>query len=322
MTRTLTLHIGYPKNASTFLQRTLFADIGAYGKAAGKPGNLPISQARMLRWILDGDPEQWRRDVGKELLNAWLGKAQRDRMVWTEEDWLWGPARMSPPQKCQRDLKSDRHLVVEHLHFLREGLAELGVRLKAFAIVRNQAEFLPSMYNQTAGRRHRVAGQADFEHCVDDILNDESMRGWRFLDYHRLLRDLSAELGEDNARLLFHADMHLREFWQSMAEFIGIDFPIETYRQAEPVNKKSVGDKKWQCPVPRYLGSQHPMVERLGQWTEQRTGRNIADGLLVVERRYRRMLELTLPEALERRIGERYRDCNAELCRHLGRTGF
>ncbi len=194
--RTLYLHIGIPKTASSWLQSKVFSELSHLTYFDSPRGHLFQSpedindgnwhMASVFKrsshiWEIYGDP------IFSEVFGdkaAWQ-KLGRDTLISDESIGRQG---------------SRSSLLAGHLAGLRDKAAEWGFdRMKVILLVRRQDTWLASHYAQVSDRNPQ-AGQRDFEGLLNDVTSPQRSRyGFgALLDYGSLYQAITATVGSED----------------------------------------------------------------------------------------------------------------------------
>lgn len=193
MERTLYLHIGLPKTASTFLQHGLFRNLSGLRTAIMPEDRLfaEPDNDRLLSSIFVRSDTIWEQQ-GETLLKALFGP-----------DWQDDPRDLLLSDEAIGRSASRQGLMGAHLVALRRALDERGVsRIRILCFMRRQDRWLGSHYAQISDRRPK-AGQSDFEAMIGELADP-----WRgryqfgaLLDYAATLATLSGAIGRDSVTI-------------------------------------------------------------------------------------------------------------------------
>jgi len=184
MQRTLFLHIGLSKTASTYLQHGIFQNVPHLRTSIMPKDRLFVrpENERLLSSIFGRSNTIWRFE-GRTLLDALFGA-----------DWRDDPRDLLLSDEAIGRTASRPGLLGAHLAAMKESLREQGVsRVRIACFVRRQDHWLASHYAQISDRREK-AGQADFERMVASTLDpwDEGFTFGALLDHaatYRVLRE-------------------------------------------------------------------------------------------------------------------------------------
>ncbi|GEM_PF-1928543 len=195
------IHIGYHKCASTFLQEKLFPQIADTNEDLKRPLHGSAGERpQLLDWLTDPQFDSALiRDNAEEA--AFFGKGER--LVISQEE-LSG-------HLLGYDL-TDPHLIARNLH-------RTFPEARILAVVRNQVDFLTSLYC------YRVAIRGHETRTFDAFLDEDLPRGLeKQLRFHELL-SLYRELFGDEKVLVLPMEQLIRdetEFLEQICSFLDI----------------------------------------------------------------------------------------------------
>ncbi|MBK5935372.1 hypothetical protein [Halorhodospira halophila] len=237
----LTLHVGFNKTASTWLQKQVFPQLQSV-HYAGR-GNRPVAGLRR-----DGvrpcpayqtfamPTERWAHRAGA-VIDALLDGAPADRPAVVSHE------RMSSPYDFFGELgKRYRHpgAFPRSLATLQQAAAERGIeQLAILFITRRQDTYLPSFYAERSDRIPQ-AGQRDFEQRIERrVLGAEYAAYGAFLDYGATVAALREAAPDARITVLpfewLKADAE--GFLGAVAECVGE--PEDALRQRVDLGKRS-----------------------------------------------------------------------------------
>lgn len=113
-------------------------------------------------------------------------------------------------------------------------------RVKVLIVLRNQVDWLASLYSQLSNRIVD-ASQRDFEFQVERIV----AAGDPYLDWSAWVADLRQALGDDNVCVLLMEEIRSAGFWSRLAGFTGLDdVPVEALASGDlaGLNVRATGD--------------------------------------------------------------------------------
>ncbi len=283
--RELTLHIGLPKTATTTLQTHVFPQLPGYlGKYYGAD-----RLTRGAPWVIgDKALRQWtNRSAGwPRAVEAWveslggLGEAQtmfsnEGLAQWPSE--LHGLSYWPLSDGWSDTLRVRPHPVIEFLEAVRTAGGSRDVKVRVIVTLRNQPEFMGSLYAQLQGGMQHP-GQADFEAKVMESLRRDDP----FFDYASLVEELARAVGGEHMLVLLYED-GLERNVERIGEFL--DSPLSaTESMRENVKRK--GQQTW-----RGAWADVPVTNRgaLGK-LRKRVYRSWPHALHMLERPLKRML--------------------------------
>ena len=304
--RTLHLHIGLPKTASTWLQERVFPALGHLDVRAmprtrlfRAPGDAK-AEHRLMGCVVRRAPAIWPAmgDAILDELAPSAGAAEgRDLLV---SDEAFGRAASHP------------EALGAHLRGLAAAATARGFgRVAVVVLLRRQDTWLASHYAQVSDRAAR-AGQRDFERMVAQLTDPARSRylGGMMVAYDALLEALHGAVGAENVTVLAHEALSAdRE--GALARILDALGTPEGDRDAvmaaatggAPTNRRSDPSGSWALR-PRRIGARHGAPGTgipLPLWLDRARGRGIA-----------------LTPDLSRRILAAYRDANARAAAAAG----
>lgn len=245
----LVFHIGLHKTATTTLQMHFFPHL-SYSFTAHHGGEKALKVRSIFRDYFQGDGNSvWPDDlqlflealvregaeralVSDEYLSVWLKTEMPGRgrgRYFVEDKGIKGVSGKPP--------KGEGHDPLLVLLNVCNALESIR-RVRVIVVLREQAEWLTSLYSERMHRSIRP-GQKDFENQVRQLISGNHP----VLDYASFVRQLSTALGKSNLLELLHED-GLTHNVRKMESFIGEG--LGTQDAANFVeNKKRSGDKTW-----------------------------------------------------------------------------
>jgi len=325
--RHLLLHIGFPKTATTTLQRGLFrqdpaiAYIGKLGLHRGHgvqdleaPRSVEAQRvmAELVRDLMWSSAECWTRDTAsfRERLLRETDRAGLtwDPLVFSHEDIIGSTCGAASPIWLgygNRVVGIDPDALAERIAAFAERAWQGPCSI--LLTVRRQDTFLASYFAQTFPHQGD-AFDSSLERFVEAVTADQYYSlGGLALDYDWLVHRLQRALGEDRVHILVYEDMAGEPLYtaQRLHQLVGAD-PSRAERalSAPKMMVRSSGEPlHWR--IQRFKGRNR--LRHVRQWLPRRI-RNGPDP---------RWAQLT--EEMSRRILARYADSNRRLARRLGR---
>lgn len=256
--RTLTVHIGMPKTATTTLQNIWFPRLASQGHILydGKREATTVERRSALATAfqqMESEGVDRSIDVIRQAIDDWVAmNGHADHVVVSDEGFAsW---RLPREEGLPRRLRSrgtgwpvlDGALSVSDsrsspplLRFISVLKDRVGpeVPLRLIMTIRNQPEFLASLYAQTAGWMS-APSQADFERKVDLMIAADDP----FVDWSLWIRELHDVL-DPSQLLVVPIEVGLRELTTRIGTFIGVDAaPIDP---GATLNRRRTAEGEW-----------------------------------------------------------------------------
>lgn len=270
MPNTFYLHVGPPKTASTFLQKTILpqiADIRCHTKPTVTFGDSEIN----FRDLFLFSPDLW-KTFRKEPFAFLKDSISKEQDVLVSDEGIYRRPASPQPRLDLRQKKygpivkanpkaggrQDHTSFRSHLDALREGARKQGFsQTKVLLTVRRQDEMLASLYAQLS-RFVRGASQENFERWALHLTNDRAgfyLGGGQKLSYYLWYESIVEALGETNVLLLpFEL---LREstsgFLKRWLKFLGVESAVSianSLSDTRAKNRRSGSDLKWDISPP------------------------------------------------------------------------
>jgi hypothetical protein len=204
------------------------------------------SCGKALSLAFTRSPKFW-DDYGERLLRMVLGETGGSKLFSFEgitDPNLFTEPDLNRPRK-------DPVLLAEHIKQLRELVLANGFEnFKVVMMVRNQKEWLGSMYAQTSDR-NKSASQLDFENQIKWLLKESD--GYYFygiwLDYDWVTSLLETVCGKGNIILLPQEQLlnNQKECLERISEFFGeVSCNLRSVEESSKENVRSIGSREWQ----------------------------------------------------------------------------
>lgn len=250
--KTLTLHIGAHKTATTVLQNHVFPSFPGY-QGKYEPGifgtkNAPTAEKinherlwlEVYRHWLIGSPKLSK--VVRRWIDCLLAENESSILVSSEEFHSW-PSKGNPVGLFLSDgwfeqSKETPHPFISLLETIKRE-SQGSFDLRVILAVRNQVDYIGSRYAQTSINLHKPS-QVDFEMRVSLLLNDDD----HYLDWSRQIEDLREFVGRENVLVLVYED-GLEDNVFRIQEFLDMDSSGSPDAQLPRENVKSLGTRRW-----------------------------------------------------------------------------
>lgn len=230
--RVLTLHIGLPKTATTFLQRQVFRGDDRltyiYTRKQGPIEKVFKKQQRV-------SPQRFPK-IEKELKALLPGGdiLLSDENISMQGQELWRGEGPRPRSFCQRATQ----------------LQGMVGTLRVILGIRRQDQWLASRYAES-GKVHEEFCQEDFDRRAREICESEAKGALKWLDYYNVYKRLSECLGPENLLIL---PMEVvgdepEKAIRMLEEFLGVSGWVEAFERnkddAKPRNVLNRGADTW-----------------------------------------------------------------------------
>lgn len=243
--RTLFVHIGLPKTASTFLQHRVFRSLADRQVVLMPKNDLFRSEGsdRLLGQIFRYSDTIWKYRAD-DLLSRLFGPgwAEESRDILLSDEAIGREA-------------SRQGLFAAHLAGMRDALATRGIgRVKLLCFFRRQDHWLISHYVQVSDRRSR-AGQADFQALVAEVIDLFSARfGFgALLDYASIHAACVSALSADD--VVFCPMEWLKDRTEDvrirLADFLELPFESLQLPGQQKENVRQAREGQWELRKPR-----------------------------------------------------------------------
>lgn len=234
----ITLHLGYPKTATTTLQDSVFpkfSGISYHGKSADPEVETSLWQALRTSW----DSFSIGNDC-KDSINDWVHQVMesdtKNILISDEEFMIWrSPPNINSSRWVAENnptvdiARSGSHPVNKFLRLIINRLPG-EIELRGILTLRNRSDFLGSF-----------AAELGFpsSNYLDVALRTSDAS----LEYFGIVQDLQKTLGDQNLLLLFYED-GLTWNLQRISDFIGLDEQNQSLAETN-LNVKRINDGTW-----------------------------------------------------------------------------
>ncbi len=280
--RTLFLHIGPPKTATSFLQRDLLTAVRSAACRIKPTVTLGSGEVTFGDFFLQS-PHLW-REVGDEVFRSLIGENQngdgKDLIVSEEEifggvtspqpwipSWIGESARRygsTVRVERQTSGQPEASTVARHVEALAEIAADWGFsETKVLLTLRRQDTKLASGYAQMSNRV-KGASQSHFEAWITDLVVNPLgyyMGGGMKLNYFLWWKELEAVLGEENMlflpfELLQENKNAFLKRWLQFLDVADMDRILHASRKSGGKGRKKRSESKrvWRLRDPMSVG--------------------------------------------------------------------
>lgn len=298
----LVFHGGFPKTATSFLQKKIFVPLDGLGSHSAIKG---VSKLRLdLTKHFRPDLEIGRG--GRSLSDCVLEiqrLSARSTIVYSDENLLLSPSWISNRKLGSSTTVGD--LFAETLKELEDALGP-DDELRTIITIRRQSQWLASYYAQISNRIH--ANQADFERRLQEFLSDEHTQGLPLLKYDQILKRLVHEFGSERVLMLPMEAMAEQRYWTELFRFMRVSNNKVPAWDWSPLNQRGYGQSAWKLR-PRKLSWHNTLSDTAFLRSVAKLAERLSRRMLRVVRN--RSIVLT-PE-LEKLISSSYAASNAEL---------
>jgi len=201
--RSLVLHVGLPKTGTTTLQRDFFPRLPGY--LGGTSSAVRTRAFFEFCALHEQHSERWSEQPWRDEVVAWWDHAFREHgsgrlFLSSELLYSWGQSHVGMMFGSQERPAGD---LLPLLTFLRrlKGALEGEAAIKVVFTIRNQADFLPSLYAQV-GMRRPDPSIADFEATVRHLAAARDP----YLDWERHVRELHELFGPADVLITVYED--------------------------------------------------------------------------------------------------------------------
>jgi hypothetical protein len=245
---TLTLHIGLPKTGTTTLQTDFFPHHRGYlGKRFMGSSSAQFWHFMLLYYdeVKDSHQRTFRdyHSTGwAEEARSWWSAVQQevgaDVVISEERLWVWeaGTRGRFSDMPAHHFARSHQHPAVGFVRELRRACGDT-VRIRVILTVRNQSDFLGSVYSESAKYIDRP-GQRDFEEKSRAILDARD----DYLDWASLASAFDDLLGPDNVCIPVF-ETGIRTVSATIAAFMGATWNPSLALGAHNVSRD--GESQW-----------------------------------------------------------------------------
>ncbi|MCC1495977.1 hypothetical protein [Alcanivorax sp. 1008] len=214
----ISFHIGLYKTASTYLQNAVFPQSGGLGR--GSPHNQNDILARVKKSFLYCSPGVWRESHGLMLSEDIKNSSPNSTHILYSDEAIYAARIFGNDARASLAAGEPYHLA-EHFHQFKKHAWKDRGRVRVFFYVRNQADWLGSLYVQLSNRIIG-ASQSDFEEHIDRLVDQPSAYGGNVARFDDLTSALQEALGPDNVLPLLYERLHDECTWEKIRQFTGI----------------------------------------------------------------------------------------------------
>lgn len=300
--KSLILHIGHHKTATSFLQKKIFPQAASlvYYYKKGTPLSAQLVGGFEFNPAFWGDQgDAIFRGLNEELDAA--GNQGRHGILISSESMgahrIFADPSLGLPRR-------DPHLLAIHLEALSEKAYTHGFNTKVVLSFRRQDQYFPSRF-ASMGRRVGEITQRTFETRLRQILDAEKLyfRDGIWMDYHLSWRLISQAIGKDALLMLPQEQLASdpQIFLQTLGNFIGEPTLAAPARKDQLENQRRVAHNSWRVQRQGLPFIAQKALERVGIDPDKTLGNNT----------------IILTPELKAEILARYRDSNKALANAL-----
>ncbi len=231
----LIIHIGLTKTASTFFQKKIFGGkIYTLDRKIDWNKDREISKKFQKNFL--SDDWNFRSDEFGLSFFEGMAKQQSGPIVISHESLFLHNPFLDKPEVLQGSIDK----FSRKLNEIRD-CWKLG-KVKVFYLYRDQADWLPSMYANSA-YLIKKASQKDFELRVRAFL-EKNEGVTSVIDWAYLNSQLIASLDEENVLAVEYESFKKSSNWKTICEFCGLEFDLtKGYLAEKTINVKRYSDK-------------------------------------------------------------------------------
>lgn len=264
--KTIYLHLGVPKTATTFLQKALFPALEDV-EYTPKEKLKELSGGQGIDTLFRYSPLIWREEESARRILDHITQIRRRTILISEECIHGGqfpPVSLRPyndhkPDWARRD-GYDLCTLARHVAEISAQINKQGAyNVRAIVTIRRQDTKLASSYAEISSNLEG-ASQRDFEQWIERLLAPDHFyrrSGAAKLDYHWFYECLAHEIGGENVFFLPYEELKIdpRGYINTWCRMLGGIAPREGFDYPEErVNKKSEGGGTWTVSPPAYMG--------------------------------------------------------------------
>jgi hypothetical protein len=256
--KTLYLHVGYHKTATSLLQRKVFPRIGLDYEAYPEIGSItnykshnpkihPMGNSIRMMRLFNCSPKVWKSNIGEKILKKLIGKKSNKKdVLLSDEDFLGdikSPTKYLPAENIVDSIKGEYNLrwipssgyckrgndptkFAKHIEEIKKSSRKMGVKeVKIIVGIRRQDTLLVSLYSQMSDRTWG-ASQKGMKEWVSQITSeslDYYHNGGSHLNFYETIKEISKVVGKKRVLILPLEDLKTepKSYMENLVSFLG-----------------------------------------------------------------------------------------------------
>ncbi len=238
----ISIHIGLPKTATTYIQKTLSLHNSYFGLESDKE----IFSENLFRIFVKysrGESVESHLVYWWHQINDYVDKSYAEfPLVFSSEYFFSGHINGFPEFPFAPSTSCDERLMIADFLNLMSKVLSPHVSIGVVLTLRNQPEWLASKYAQ-ATPCILNASQTDFEKRVKYFA---SLPNKLWCNWGSIVDQIDRAIGKENVLVVCMEDINKDHFWNDISTFcFGLDTSLKFDALSESVNAKKVSDTEW-----------------------------------------------------------------------------